>query len=58
MNVRTFIDRPILSGVISVLLVLVGMIGLSRVALGRFPELGTPVVRLMASYTCANAETV
>ena len=32
MNVRTFIDRPILSGVISVLMVLVGIIGLSRLA--------------------------
>ena len=33
MQVRTFIDRPILAGVISVLLVLIGLIGLSRLAL-------------------------
>ena len=58
MNVRTFIDRPILSGVISVLMVLVGIIGLSRQALEQFPEIAPPVVRLMASYTGANAETV
>ena len=58
MNVRTFIDRPILSGVISVLMVLVGIIGLSRLALELFPEIAPPVVRLMASYTGANAETV
>ena len=58
MNVRTFIDRPILSGVISVLMVLVGIIGLSRLALEQFPEIAPPVVRLMASYTGANAETV
>ncbi len=58
MNVRTFIDRPILSGVISVLMVLVGIIGLSRLALEQFPEIAPPTVRVMASYTGANAETV
>ena len=58
MNVRTFIDRPILSGVISILMVLVGIIGLSQLALEQFPEIAPPVVRIMASYTGANAETV
>ena len=58
MNVRTFIDRPILSIVISVLMVLVGIIGLSRLALEQFPEIAPPTVRIMASYTGANAETV
>ena len=58
MNVRTFIDRPILSGVISVLMVLIGIIGLSRLALEQFPEIAPPTVRIMASYTGANAETV
>ena len=58
MNVRTFIDRPILSGVISVLMVLVGIIGLSQLALEQFPEIAPPTVRIIASYTGANAETV
>ena len=58
MTVKTFIDRPILSGVISVLTVLVGLIGLSRLALEQFPEIAPPTVRVMASYTGANAETV
>ena len=58
MNVRTFIDRPILSGVISVLMVLVGIIGLTQLPLEQFPEIAPPTVRLMASYTGANAETV
>jgi HAE1 family hydrophobic/amphiphilic exporter-1 len=57
-NVKTFIDRPILAGVISVLMVLVGIIGLSRLALEQFPEIAPPTVRIMASYTGANAETV
>lgn len=58
MNLKTFIDRPILSGVISVLIVLMGLIGLSRLALEQFPEVAPPTVRVMASYTGANAETV
>ena len=58
MNVRTFINRPILSGVISVLMVLVGIIGLTQLALEQFPEIAPPTVRIMASYTGANAETV
>jgi HAE1 family hydrophobic/amphiphilic exporter-1 len=58
MNVRTFIDRPILACVISVLMVLVGIIGLSSLPLEQFPEIAPPTVRIMASYTGANAETV
>ena len=58
MNVRTFIDRPILSGVISVLIVLVGLIALSRLPLEQFPEIAPPTVRINANYTGANAETV
>lgn len=58
MTVRTFIDRPILACVISVLMVLLGLIGLSRLALEQFPEIAPPTVRVSASYTGANAETV
>ena len=58
MKVKTFIDRPILSGVISVLMVLVGIIGLTQLPLEQFPEIAPPTVRIMASYTGANAETV
>ncbi|MBR1788887.1 MAG: efflux RND transporter permease subunit [Bacteroidaceae bacterium] len=58
MQVRTFIDRPILAGVISVLLVIVGLIGLSRLAVEQFPEIAPPTVRVNANYTGANAETV
>ena len=58
MNVRTFIDRPILACVISVLMVLVGIIGLTSLPLEQFPEIAPPTVRIMASYTGAKAETV
>ena len=39
-------------------MVLIGIIGLSRLALEQFPEIAPPTVRVMASYTGANAETV
>ena len=58
MQVRTFIDRPILAGVISVLLMLIGLIGLSRLAFEQFPEIAPPTVRVNANYTGANAATV
>lgn len=58
MTVKTFIDRPILSGVISVAIVIVGLIGLSQLPLEQFPDIAPPTVRVTATYTGANAETV
>jgi len=58
MNVKTFIDRPILAGVISVLLVIIGLIGLMSLPVEQFPEIAPPTVRVSANYTGANAETV
>lgn len=58
MNVRTFIDRPILAGVISVLIVILGIIGLVQLPIEQFPNIAPPTVRVQASYTGANAETV
>ncbi|HAE25464.1 MAG TPA: hydrophobe/amphiphile efflux-1 family RND transporter [Prevotellaceae bacterium] len=58
MQVKTFIDRPILAAVISVLLVLLGVIGLTQLPLEQFPEIAPPTVRVNANYTGANAETV
>ncbi|MDE5637631.1 MAG: efflux RND transporter permease subunit, partial [Alistipes sp.] len=58
MTVKTFIDRPILSGVISVAVIIVGLIGLSRLPIEQFPDIAPPTVRVNATYTGANAETV
>ena len=58
MTVKTFIDRPILSGVISVLIVILGVIGLTQLPIEQFPNIAPPTVRVQASYTGANAETV
>lgn len=58
MTVKTFIDRPILSGVISVAILIVGLIGLSQLPIEQFPDIAPPTVRVSATYTGANAETV
>lgn len=58
MTVKTFIDRPILAGVISVLIVILGVIGLVQLPIEQFPNIAPPTVRVQASYTGANAETV
>ena len=58
MNVKTFIDRPIFAGVISVLILMVGLIGLFQLPVEQFPEIAPPTVSVSASYAGANAETV
>ena len=58
MNVKTFIDRPIFAGVISVLILLVGLIGLVQLPVEQFPEIAPPTVSVSANYAGANAETV
>ncbi len=58
MNIKTFIDRPILAGVISVLILLLGFIGLSQLPVEQFPEIAPPTVSVSAAYAGANAETV
>lgn len=58
MTVKTFIDRPILAGVISVLIVILGVLGLLQLPIEQFPNIAPPTVRVSATYTGANAETV
>ena len=58
MKVKTFIDRPILSGVISVIIVIIGIISLLNLPVEQFPDIAPPTVRVNTTYTGANAETV
>lgn len=58
MNLQAFINRPILSGVLSVFVVLLGVIGLVQLPVEQFPEIAPPTVRVSATYTGANAETL
>lgn len=58
MNVGIFIERPILSTVLSILIVVLGIIGLRLLPIEQYPEITPPVVRISASYPGANATTV
>lgn len=58
MTVKTFIDRPVLAGVVSVLIVIFGVLGLLQLPIEQFPNIAPPTVRVSATYTGANAETV
>lgn len=58
MNLKFFIDRPILSIVISVTIVLLGLIGLSVLPVEQYPDIAPPTVNVWTTYPGANAETV
>jgi len=58
MNINFFIDRPVFSIVISVLIVLVGIIGLQMLPIDQYPQITPPVVKIGASYPGASALTV
>ncbi len=58
MNIKTFIDRPIFAGVISVVIVLLGAICLVGLPVEQFPQIAPPTVSVSANYSGANAETV
>jgi HAE1 family hydrophobic/amphiphilic exporter-1 len=55
---KIFIKRPVLSTVISILLVIVGVLGLTKLPLERFPNIAPPSVLVSAVYPGANAETI
>ncbi|MCD7936522.1 MAG: efflux RND transporter permease subunit [Tannerellaceae bacterium] len=58
MNLKYFIDRPVLSAVISIVIVLGGIIGLATLPIEQYPDIAPPTVMVMTSYTGASAETL
>lgn len=58
MNVKTFIERPVLSIVISVAILILGLIALMGLPIEQFPNIAPPTVEVTTSYPGANAETV
>lgn len=58
MKLKLFIDRPILSIVISVVIVVAGLIGLYALSVEQYPDIAPPTIRVSATYSGANAETV
>ncbi len=58
MKLDKFINRPVLSTVISILIVILGVIGLATLPVTQYPDIAPPTVSVEASYTGANAQTV
>jgi HAE1 family hydrophobic/amphiphilic exporter-1 len=55
---RKFIERPILSSVISIIIVILGVLGLISLPIEQYPDIAPPTIQVSANYTGANAETV
>jgi len=55
---RKFIERPVLSTVISVLIVLLGILGLVKLPIAQYPDISPPTVQVSATYAGANADVV
>ena len=53
-----FIERPVLATVISILIVLLGLLGLFTLPVSQYPDIAPPTVVVSANYQGANAETV
>ena len=55
---KTFIERPVLSTVISIIIVILGVLGLAILPVTQYPDIAPPTVQIAANYPGANAETV
>src|SRR3954462_4756359 len=55
---RTFIERPVLSTVISVIIVILGVLGLTSLPISQYPEIAPPTVQVSTAYQGANADVV
>lgn len=58
MRLDRFIERPVLSTVISIFVVILGVIGLLALPIERYPDIAPPTITVHANYPGANAETV
>lgn len=55
---KIFIDRPVLSTVISIIIVILGVLGLSTLPITQYPDIAPPTISVNATYPGANAETI
>lgn len=58
MTLKHFIDRPVLATVISIVIVIGGIIGVSMLPIEQYPDIAPPTVMVRASYPGASAETI
>lgn len=55
---KRFIERPVLSTVISIIIVLLGVMGLNQMPVAQYPNIAPPTVQVSASYPGANTTTL
>ena len=55
---KIFIDSPVLSPVISIIIVILGVLGLTTLPITQYPDIAPPTVTVSANYPGANAETI
>ncbi len=58
MKLSTFINRPVLSTVISIFIVILGLLGLMALPIEQYPDIAPPTIRVSTTYTGANAQSV
>lgn len=55
---KRFIDRPVLSTVVSIIILILGFLGLTTLPVSQYPDIAPPTVQVFANYPGANAQTV
>lgn len=55
---KTFIERPVLSTVVSIVILVLGVLGLTTLPVTQYPDIAPPTVQVSANFPGANAETV
>ncbi len=55
---KTFIERPVLSTVISIIIVILGILGYTALPIEQYPDIAPPTIKVTASYPGASAETI
>lgn len=56
--IKTFIDRPVLSTVISIIIVILGVLGLTNLPITQYPDIAPPTISVNTAYPGASAETI
>ena len=55
---KFFIERPVLSNCISIIILILGLLGIKALPLEQYPDIAPPRIRVTATYPGANAETL
>jgi HAE1 family hydrophobic/amphiphilic exporter-1 len=56
--IKTFIDRPVLSTENSIIIVILGVLGLTALPITQYPDIAPPTISVSTAYPGASAETI